>query len=64
MFNTFAVSSLQRAEDANITGLKLMGGMVRDTAQDAVVFKTIFQDLKGFVAAKAVGDQDAWFVLR
>jgi hypothetical protein len=39
-FNLFAICSLQRAKDSNITGLKLIGGVRRNSAEeDVVVFK-------------------------
>lgn len=41
-----------------------MGGVRRDTAQNYVVFKTILQDLKGFVRAEVVANQNTQSLLR
>lgn len=53
LFNLVTIRCLQWTKDPNVTGLKLMRGMGRDTAQGNVVFEAILQDLKSLMCPKA-----------
>jgi hypothetical protein len=64
MFGLFAIGSLQKAKDSNITGLELVGGMRGQPTKYNVVLKTKLQDLKGLVSSKAISDKHPWFHIR
>lgn len=63
-FNLFAIRSLQRTEDSDVTGLELMGSVRRYAAKDDVVLETIFQDLERLVRPEAVTNENPWFLVR
>jgi hypothetical protein len=64
MFGLFAIGSLQKAKDSNITGLELMGGMRGQLTKYNVVLKTKLQDLKSLVSFEAISDKHPWFHIR
>lgn len=57
-FNLFAICSLQRVKDPNVTGLELMRGVRWYTAKDNMVFKAILQGFEWFVCPETVTNEN------
>jgi len=63
-FNSVAIGRLQGRKDSDVKRLELVGGVRGETAQDDAVFKAILQDFEGLMRQEAVGNQNAWFLIR
>ncbi|KAH8725318.1 hypothetical protein GQ44DRAFT_227042 [Phaeosphaeriaceae sp. PMI808] len=53
-FNLIAIGRLQRRKGSDVTWLKLVGGVRRETTQDDVISKAKLQDLERLVSPKTV----------
>jgi hypothetical protein len=64
LFNLFTIRSFQWAKGSDVTGLELMGGVRRNTAEYDIILKTILQDFERLVRSEAVINENPWLLIR